>query len=472
VNTRQRNGGHADRRKPPQDGGRTLRLLFRIVAFVFLLGAGGWVWHAFSNLPQDDPLCVQMRKANLFCVANLVGEDVLGPGQVVELPKNYSQDNTRVSRSTANLLGNSCVVPGVGAVSVGELLSRLQAESDGAAFIIADVNYEVNRRAGIGATMQMPKLLDVDLKAGPEFKDARTVSLKVKDASLKQIDEFAFIQLLSSSAVRSSCIDRIIQKEYAVIQSAAVAKSTEMTVRGASGAALAFSATTSQSRESPASATAEGTSQSSLTSLVKRVTEKPLVMGVGFFASDAIREARAQLVAPRVLGVETVGEQRLEIRANYRPGAIPCPGSREPGSFLGAPATKVSPSPNGGVDIVAAITATLSPGIDAFQTPGAGVSATCREESVPVASTVTTRTRGQVIVRDEAASEIVLQGNFNSASVRDPAGQPLPSTTSDGATFQLRGAGVYSFDAVKIISLATGQPQTFQFEATVGVLVR
>lgn len=473
VNIRRRNGGHTARRKPTQDEGRTLRLLFRIVAFAFLLGAGGWVWHAYSNLPQDDPLCVQMRKSNLFCVANLVGEDVLGPGQVVELPKDYSQDNTRVSRSTANLFGDSCVVPGAGAVGVGELLSKLRAESDGTAFVIAEINYIVNRSAGIGAEVQMPKVLGVDLKAGPEFKDARTVSLKVKDASLKQIDEFAFIQLLSDSAVKSSCIDRIIQKEYAVIQTAAVAKSTEMTVRGASGAALAFSATTKKSLESPAGASAAATSQNNLDSLVERVTAKPLVMGVGFFASDAIRLARARLVAPRVVAVGSVGEQQLARVSYYRPGVIPCPRSREPEAVLEPSVTTVTPSPTGVVDIFSAITATLSPGIDAYRTPVAGVSpGACREELVPAQSKITARTHGQVIVRDEAASEIVLRGDFDSVTVRDPAGQTLPTIASSGAAFRIRGAGVYSFDAVKSISLAASQLQTFQVESKVGISIR
>src|ERR1700722_525658 len=84
-------------------------------------------------------------------------------------------------------------------------------------------------------TLPIPRLSNLELKAGPKLTEVQDISIKAPNAWVKVIDENRLIDILSQAAIKDSCIDRLIQQKYSVVSKAAIAQGYDIIVKEKSG---------------------------------------------------------------------------------------------------------------------------------------------------------------------------------------------------------------------------------------------
>jgi hypothetical protein len=250
-----------------------------IVLFLF----GPWIMRSIKRsgaTPESDPLCSYVIGSQLHCVALLGGETLLGPGAIVEYTTNT--DRAPVPLPNGALFSQACVVPGE---QTRALLDSLKNQQN--AVVIPELTYHLNRQLKAGVELPVPQLADFVLRAGPEWKQVADVKLVTTSAFVKMVDENLFLDALESFGIRSSCIDRLVEKRYRIVSKALVATGLRYELSDQSGQSYSASLATSKGL---ISATNGGGTAIDVTQTSKTAASVPVVVGVEFIDATLIKQ--------------------------------------------------------------------------------------------------------------------------------------------------------------------------------------
>jgi hypothetical protein len=250
---------------------------------------------SLPEIVDIDPICQSMQKLKLSCVATPMAEGVLGPGHYMDYPTAAKPD-TRVTISKGSLFAGSCALQGPKAAAMlAAVLAELKSQEQQNSVSFDDITYKLDRAFQAGADLPVPKLADLKLKAGPKLSEVQTISLKVPHAWMKIIDENQFIKLLAGAAIDSHCIERVINKEYRVVSTAAIAQDYDIIITEKEGQSFGLSAAV---QKGEITMTAGGDASSAVDETVKKNSAIPMVLGVDFFDPDIFKQNRTRLTAP------------------------------------------------------------------------------------------------------------------------------------------------------------------------------
>jgi hypothetical protein len=253
----------------------------------------------YDNQPQPgipqiadiDPLCQTVENLQLKCVVTPAAAALLGPGNFVD----YSQaadPHAKVPFPEGNLFSKYCLVPGAPAT---DLLTGLNQQEGPNKITIRQVDYKLDRGFKAGAELPIPRLANLEFKAGPKLTEVEEISLVAPNAWLQYVDENQFLDLLAKTAIVDRCINDVIANHYSVVSKAAIAKDMEIILKDNSGQSFGLSAAV---KKGEVSMNAGGDVNADVDQIVKQVSETPVVLGVGFFKPELFRQRRAELVGP------------------------------------------------------------------------------------------------------------------------------------------------------------------------------
>ena len=226
----------------------------------------------------------------LKCVNVLGSDNLLGPGAVVSFPDNANA-YTRVPLPNADLFSTTCVVPGE---QVNALLNSFKRQKEQNATTIPELTYDLNRSFQLGVQLPIPRLPDLTLKAGPKISEVQTVTLKVPEAWVKLIDEFAFAEVLAKSGIRKQCIDRLLTAQYRVVSKAVVGQNVAYEVRDKGGQSYSFSAA---AKKGQLELTGGAGVDIDETEAAKLISETPVVLAVDFL-DPSILKGQPEITEP------------------------------------------------------------------------------------------------------------------------------------------------------------------------------
>lgn len=251
-----------------------------------------------ASLPEIvdiDPICQSMQKLKLSCVATPMAEGVLGPGHYMDYPTAAKPD-TKVTISKGSLFAGACAMQGPKAAAMlADLIAELKGQEQQNSVSFDDITFNLDRAFQAGADLPVPKLADLKLKAGPKLSEVQTISLKVPHAWMKIIDENQFINLLAGAAIDPQCIERVINKEYRVVSTAAIAQDYDIVITEKAGQSFGLSAAV---QKGEITMTAGGDASSAIDETIKKNSAIPMVLGVDFFDPEIFKQNRARLTAP------------------------------------------------------------------------------------------------------------------------------------------------------------------------------
>jgi hypothetical protein len=232
---------------------------------------------------SSDALCNYVSSSlQLRCVVILGSDNLLGPGAVVEYPVNATA-YTRVPLPNADLFSSTCVVPGE---QITALLESLRRQKEQNAVSIPDMTYTFNRSFQLGVQLPIPQLDGLTLKAGPKINELQNVTLKVPQAWVKLIDEFAFADVLARSGIRQPCIDRLLASQYRVISKALIGHlGYEFTDKN--GQSYSFSAAADKGQLKFTGGTGTDITEEQA---AKLVTREPVVLAVDFLDPNILKQ--------------------------------------------------------------------------------------------------------------------------------------------------------------------------------------
>ena len=178
----------------PEAGGemgnkRTVALLI-VGVVVIAIPAGLFAWNKL-NPPKPvqvvDRLCdYVVSEQKMKCVTVLATEAYMKPGSIVEYKDNSDGSPGRVPLPTADLLGETCAVPGTAALKSGV--------SSQAAISMPQLVYETNSGLKEGADIEVPKFKEFQFKAGPQWSDVSKVELVNDKAWAINLDELSGVR--------------------------------------------------------------------------------------------------------------------------------------------------------------------------------------------------------------------------------------------------------------------------------------
>jgi hypothetical protein len=462
-----------------------------VASLIVLFVLGPWITRLIKQsgaTPESDPLCSYVVGSQLHCVAILGGETLLGPGAIVEYTANT--DRSPVPLPNGALFSQACVVPGE---QTRALLDSLKDQQNAVA--IPEFTYHLNRQLKAGVELPVPKLADFVLRAGPEWKQLADVKLVTTSAFVKIVDENLFLNALESFGIRSSCVDRLIERRYRIVSKALVATGLRYELSDQSGQSYSASLATSKGL---ISATNGGGTAIDVTQTSKTAASVPVVVGVEFIDAALIKQ-RPQLAEKVVFAAS--GQSRSTVG-----GSI---GDHAGAAALGATAQTQgeggeSSECESGYEVtrshadMSTLVEAPAANILAFQATGTIrgghyatgncvfgklVNISGHDTGVTASYTVTGSIR--VTARSDGASRIDatyegLPANSR-LSLRDPSGQAVnasdgaePSLSGSGRiAFQIHGAGVYllelSLQGSQSINGAASSPVTARGRVTVAV---
>jgi hypothetical protein len=286
---------------------------------LFILGPRipGWINRSVPT-SEADPLCGYVVGSQLHCVAILGAETLLGPGAIVEYAVG-TDNRAPVPLPNGALFSQACVVPGE---QTRALLDSLNDQQN--PVVIPEFTYHLNRQLKAGVELPVPKLADFVLRAGPEWKQAAEVKLVVPSASVKIVDENLFLNALTSFGIRSSCVDRLVEKRYRIVSKALIATGLRYDLSDQNGQSYSASLASSKGL---ISATNGGGTAINVSETSKTVANVPVVIGVEFIDAELIKQ-RPKLAEKVVFAAS--GQSRSAIGGSV--------GDRAAAAALGAPA--------------------------------------------------------------------------------------------------------------------------------------
>lgn len=450
-----------------------------ILLYVFGNRVAQWI-----NRPSEqaaDPLCTFVVGSKFRCVAVLGGESLLGPGAIVEYAAAAAVRDP-VPLPNAALFSEACVVPGEQSKA---LLDSLRDQQN--PLVVPEFTYRLNRQLKAGVELPLPKLADYVLKAGPEWKQVADVKLVVGAASVKIVDENLFLNALGSFGIKSSCVDRLIERSYRVVSKAMIVTGLRYELSDQSGQSYSAALASSKGQ---ISATNGGGTSIDVTSTSKTVASVPVVIGVQFIDADLIKH-QPKLAEKVIFAASGQSQSTVGGAAGDRTGA----GTLGKGASVEANGSESSECESGfevtrsHADVTTLVEAP-SDNTLAFQASGmirGGHYATgnCvlgrlvnisgHDTGVTANYTVTGSIRITVRSDDVASIDATYEGlpTNSRLSLRDPAGKSVDSAEGRGSltegngqmTFRIHGAGVYLLELLAQRSLSINGAESSRIAA-------
>lgn len=473
--------------------------LSAIVIVAFFLAWGPVKKYFFDKRPvvtppaivQIDPICQYVENYKLHCLSAPSPEGLMGPGHYVKYTATAT-DTKVPPLGEGNLFESVCIVSGVKEKeAVSALMTELKNQEQTNKIPLDQITYKLDKAFKAGADLPIPRLAELELKAGPKMTEVQDISLKAPNAWVKVIDENRFIDILSQAAIKDTCIDQLIRQKYSVVSKAAIAQDYDIVVKEKAGQEFSLSAAV---KKGDLQMNGGGDASSSLDETIKKSSSTPVVLGVAFFDSDIISRNRAKLVAPvfsataqtkataaasgqgrvfwKTERAATLGEHLpLEQRGGGE-GSGRCGGgvpSTVQLNSVVAVATTVPESLDGRAFEFSTI-GMISGGLSRLERQGPfGIFQGCDDQPANVEAQVSFESNIKTIVRSDTASTMQVQfANVPSAAaeVRAWNGQMLQQQRSevpagpDTQNFKLVGAGVYNVHISGSRALTQNGPQT------------
>lgn len=438
-------------------------------------------------LAQIDPICQFVEKLSLRCLASPSAETLMGPGRYVRYAP--SAADTKVPPlGSGSLFEPVCIVDGVEpGKAVQELTDALEKQQGTNHVPFDEVTYKLDRAFQAGASLPVPKLSNLELKAGPKLTEVQEISIKAPTAWVKVIDENRFIDILSRAAIKDTCIDQVIQQRYSVVSKAAIAQDYVITVKDKAGQEFALSAAVAKGQVEMSGG---GTSSSSIDEFVKKSSALPVVLGVDFFSPDLLTKHRATLVAPvfdsRAVTTAdaeaheqrgTLWQANMQIARLGETGVLVQRGGGQ-GNACGSGVPSAvdlrnsialvpqAPDSTATQSFVFTSTGSLAGGLSRDAQFTAGI-LTCQERPADVRASVRIDARVRTLVRSGSAKAIHVsldRIDDPEVTVRDWTDKELPtsSTTGSERVFALSGAGVYNVRVLGRRSVSASGPESKQ----------
>jgi hypothetical protein len=253
---------------------------------VIAIPAGLFAWNKLNPLKPVqvvDRLCdYVVSEQKMKCVTVLATEAYMKPGSIVEYKDNSDGSPGRVPLPTADLLGETCAVPGTAALKSGV--------SSQAAISMPQLVYETNSGLKEGADIEVPKFKEFQFKAGPQWSDVSKVELVNDKAWAINLDELVAARAYQNCHIRKSCTDYIAARRYSVVQTIIVADGLSYKVYNRKGELVSLDAGV---RSGQFSASVGGsTDLKSSTGTTIKATE-PRVVGVRLLPSEVFTQTQS-----------------------------------------------------------------------------------------------------------------------------------------------------------------------------------
>jgi hypothetical protein len=174
-------------------------------------------------------------------------------------------------------------------------VAQLKSQEQTNKIAFDEITFKLDRTFQAGFDLPVPKLPEMQLKAGPKASEVQDISIKAPNAWLKVVDENRFLDLLAQAAIKQSCIDDLIAQKYSVVSKAAIAENYDISVTEKSGRSFALSAAVAKG---DLQMNGGGDAGVNLDEVIKKASAIPVVVGVDFFNPALLSQNRAKLVAP------------------------------------------------------------------------------------------------------------------------------------------------------------------------------
>jgi hypothetical protein len=315
-------------------GERVIDVKTKVVVMVLIVaaGIGGLIIaylsfhpHRVDDHQSTDPLCSYVSSSQLRCVAVLGSDALLGPGALVDYPTNATPQ-TPVPLPNAELFSSACLVPGEKADALQQLFRQQEQENS---VNLPAQTYDFQRSFQAGVSLPVPRLYNLNLKAGPNASQLQKVTFRANHAWFKYIDENVLLDLLASAGIKQSCIDHLIQSKYSVIAKALIAKDLAYEFTDKSGQSYTFSAA---AQKGEIQWNTGGSTTMDLNQAAQILASTPVVLGVAFLNPTVLQEQKTKLQTPvvfsstghaEVLATGVGGQGALAQVADQKPtGAI------------------------------------------------------------------------------------------------------------------------------------------------------
>jgi hypothetical protein len=248
---------------------------------------------------QRDPLCQFVESKRLRCVAIFGADTLLGPGAIVDYAADSPPD-TPVPLPVAALFSTSCLVPG----AQGDALKSAAKQPN--KVTVPTLTYKFDRAFGMGASIPVPKVAGVELKAGPNISQLRDLALKVPMAWVQMMDENLFLDALENSGIRTACVDRLLEQKYQIVSAALVGQGIDYELTDKNNQTYSASVA---AKKGLISFGADAHMQDDAAS--KLASQDALVMGVTFLKTEALKSRTKDLKKPVVWSA--TGDAQLSV---------------------------------------------------------------------------------------------------------------------------------------------------------------
>lgn len=455
-----------------------MKIVWVIVITLVLAGIGLWFYFHYRPRPGQqageatDPLCSYVSDTQLRCVVILGSDSLLGPGAMVDYPSNAAT-GTRVPLPNAELFSSTCLVPGEKADALKALFKQQEREN---AVTVPKESYDFSRAVKIGVELPVPKLYNLDIKAGPNISQLQTITFVANRAWVKYIDENVMLDLLANAGIKQSCIDHLLQSKYSVVSKALVADNLDYEFTDKGGQSYSFAAA---AQKQQLQISAGGTTNVDSNQATQILASTPVVLGVSFLNPDVLQQQRTRLDAPVVFS-STGQAEVLAIGAGGQGAFTQVADRKTEGAVAAANATGSERSECGADRETTASLANLSayvrtPAPNSVAISGGGTirgghyaTGTCVVGQLMGRSGHDTGVTGQyafsgltrATVRSETATLLVVDysglPNESTIEVRDPFGQALPAEETSAATSKVSGSGriTYKIDGAGVYLIA------------------
>lgn len=276
-----------------------MKIFLAAIVVLVLMGIGIGIYvhyhpRAGSQAGQAiDPLCSYVNNSQLRCVVILGSDSLLGPGALVDYPTTATAQ-TPVPLPAAELFSSSCLVPGEKADALQTSFKQQEQENS---VSVPEESYDFSRAFKVGIDLPVPRLYNLNLKAGPNINQLQKITFHANHAWIKYIDENVLLDLLASAGIKQSCIDHLLQSRYSVVSKALIAKDLSYEFTDKSGQSYSFSAA---AQKQQLQFSAGGSTNVDANQATKILASTPVVLGVSFLNPNILQQQRTRLEAPAV----------------------------------------------------------------------------------------------------------------------------------------------------------------------------
>lgn len=271
-------------------------------------------FYFFGPRPEihvTDRLCDFVRNdEKMDCVAVLASDTYVRPGAIVDYTPGRKPG--RVPLPVADLFraDATCYIPGVQIENIQRDLQQAQAIS------VPTFTYDVDRSLVVGGDVEVPRLEDATLTAGPKWSDISKIELSTDEAWVINVDENLALAAVRDCKIRKTCVDRILSQKYSVVETTIVAKGLGYKLYAKDGRLLSLQGGLTSGEFSVKSGATSNFS-STIDATVK--AQQPRVLGVRLMKPDVFNN---QAVCTDVVIFSTDGWSKVGIKGSGYSGNI------------------------------------------------------------------------------------------------------------------------------------------------------